>query len=91
MLCDDTPTTSAWGDPGRAGTAMLCDDTPKEHLGLPDEAAVRELFAAYRTAAHAAGSLPARSRTDGSAAHGARDNDRVRGVRLRRASGSDTE
>jgi len=39
---------------GRAGAAMLCYVTPKEHLGLPDEDDVREGLAAYRIAAHAA-------------------------------------
>jgi phosphomethylpyrimidine synthase len=33
---------------------MLCYVTPKEHLGLPDEADVRDGLAAYRIAAHAA-------------------------------------
>jgi len=48
--------TSAIGatEAGRAGAAMLCYVTPKEHLGLPDEADVREGLAAYRIAAHAA-------------------------------------
>ncbi|WP_247731626.1 phosphomethylpyrimidine synthase ThiC [Halovivax limisalsi] len=36
------------------GAAMLCYVTPKEHLGLPDEADVRDGLAAYRIAAHAA-------------------------------------
>src|SRR6056297_400889 len=47
--------TSAIGatEAGRAGAAMLCYVTPKEHLGLPDEADVREGLAAYRIAAHA--------------------------------------
>ena len=35
------------------GAAMLCYVTPKEHLGLPDEADVRDGLAAYRIAAHA--------------------------------------
>lgn len=39
---------------GAAGTAMLCYVTPKEHLGLPDAADVREGMAAFRIAAHAA-------------------------------------
>ncbi|MFC6905902.1 phosphomethylpyrimidine synthase ThiC [Halalkalicoccus tibetensis] len=48
--------TSAIGatEAGRAGAAMLCYVTPKEHLGLPEEADVREGLAAYRIAAHAA-------------------------------------
>ncbi|WP_306056669.1 phosphomethylpyrimidine synthase ThiC [Natronococcus wangiae] len=37
----------------RAGAAMLCYVTPKEHLGLPDREDVREGLAAYRIAAHA--------------------------------------
>ncbi|MFC3957042.1 phosphomethylpyrimidine synthase ThiC [Halovivax cerinus] len=35
------------------GAAMLCYVTPKEHLGLPDRADVRDGLAAYRIAAHA--------------------------------------
>ena len=48
--------TSAIGaaEAGRAGAAMLCYVTPKEHLGLPDKADVRDGLAAYRIAAHAA-------------------------------------
>lgn len=48
--------TSAIGatEAGRAGAAMLCYVTPKEHLGLPDREDVREGLAAYRIAAHAA-------------------------------------
>lgn len=48
--------TSAIGatEAGQAGAAMLCYVTPKEHLGLPDQADVREGLAAYRIAAHAA-------------------------------------
>ncbi|SFS07520.1 hydroxymethylpyrimidine synthase [Halomicrobium zhouii] len=48
--------TSAIGatEAGRAGAAMLCYVTPKEHLGLPEEEDVREGLAAYRIAAHAA-------------------------------------
>ncbi len=48
--------TSAIGatEAGRAGAAMLCYVTPKEHLGLPDAEDVREGLAAYRIAAHAA-------------------------------------
>jgi phosphomethylpyrimidine synthase len=48
--------TSAIGatEAGRAGAAMLCYVTPKEHLGLPDEEDVRDGLAAYRIAAHAA-------------------------------------
>ena len=37
----------------RAGAAMLCYVTPKEHLGLPDAEDVRDGMAAYRIAAHA--------------------------------------
>jgi len=39
---------------GWFGTAMLCYVTPKEHLGLPNKADVREGLMAYRIAAHAA-------------------------------------
>ncbi|SKA02848.1 phosphomethylpyrimidine synthase ThiC [Novilysobacter spongiicola] len=39
---------------GWYGTAMLCYVTPKEHLGLPNKADVREGLMAYRIAAHAA-------------------------------------
>ncbi|WP_049907792.1 phosphomethylpyrimidine synthase ThiC [Haloferax elongans] len=48
--------TSAIGatEAGRAGAAMLCYVTPKEHLGLPEKEDVREGLAAYRIAAHAA-------------------------------------
>lgn len=48
--------TSAIGatEAGRAGAAMLCYVTPKEHLGLPEEEDVRNGLAAYRIAAHAA-------------------------------------
>jgi phosphomethylpyrimidine synthase len=48
--------TSAIGaaEAGRAGAAMLCYVTPKEHLGLPEESDVRDGLAAYRIAAHAA-------------------------------------
>ncbi len=48
--------TSAIGatEAGRAGAAMLCYVTPKEHLGLPDRDDVREGLSAYRIAAHAA-------------------------------------
>jgi len=47
--------TSAIGatEAGRAGAAMLCYVTPKEHLGLPDRDDVRDGLAAYRIAAHA--------------------------------------
>ncbi len=47
--------TSAIGaaEAARAGAAMLCYVTPKEHLGLPDEEDVRDGLAAYRIAAHA--------------------------------------
>lgn len=46
--------TSAIGatEAARAGAAMLCYVTPKEHLGLPDEQDVRDGLAAYRIAAH---------------------------------------
>ena len=48
--------TSAIGaaEAGRAGAAMLCYVTPKEHLGLPKREDVRDGMAAYRIAAHAA-------------------------------------
>ncbi|WP_224270703.1 phosphomethylpyrimidine synthase ThiC [Haloprofundus salinisoli] len=48
--------TSAIGatEAARAGAAMLCYVTPKEHLGLPGEEDVRDGLAAYRIAAHAA-------------------------------------
>jgi phosphomethylpyrimidine synthase len=48
--------TSAIGatEAARAGAAMLCYVTPKEHLGLPEREDVREGLAAYRIAAHAA-------------------------------------
>ena len=36
------------------GAAMLCYVTPKEHLGLPNEADVREGLTAFRLAAHSA-------------------------------------
>jgi phosphomethylpyrimidine synthase len=39
---------------GWYGCAMLCYVTPKEHLGLPNRADVREGIMAYRIAAHAA-------------------------------------
>jgi phosphomethylpyrimidine synthase len=39
---------------GTAGAAMLCYVTPKEHLGLPDEADVKAGLIAYKIAAHAA-------------------------------------
>jgi len=39
---------------GWYGTAMLCYVTPKEHLGLPDRADVREGIITYKIAAHAA-------------------------------------
>ncbi|ADQ67066.1 phosphomethylpyrimidine synthase ThiC [Halogeometricum borinquense] len=47
--------TSAIGatEAARAGAAMLCYVTPKEHLGLPDAEDVRDGLAAYRIAAHA--------------------------------------
>ncbi|WP_435117757.1 phosphomethylpyrimidine synthase ThiC [Halolamina sp. C58] len=48
--------TSAIGatEAARAGAAMLCYVTPKEHLGLPEREDVRDGLAAYRIAAHAA-------------------------------------
>jgi phosphomethylpyrimidine synthase len=39
---------------GWYGTAMLCYVTPKEHLGLPDRADVKDGIIAYKIAAHAA-------------------------------------
>ncbi len=39
---------------GWFGTAMLCYVTPKEHLGLPDKADVKEGIITYKLAAHAA-------------------------------------
>jgi len=39
---------------GWYGTAMLCYVTPKEHLGLPNKADVRDGIIAYKIAAHAA-------------------------------------
>jgi phosphomethylpyrimidine synthase len=39
---------------GWFGTAMLCYVTPKEHLGLPNKADVKEGIIAYKIAAHAA-------------------------------------
>ncbi|MCU7843684.1 MAG: phosphomethylpyrimidine synthase ThiC [Candidatus Thiodiazotropha sp. (ex Monitilora ramsayi)] len=39
---------------GWYGTAMLCYVTPKEHLGLPNKADVREGIITYKVAAHAA-------------------------------------
>jgi len=39
---------------GWYGTAMLCYVTPKEHLGLPDKADVKQGVIAYKIAAHAA-------------------------------------
>ncbi|MCW0461271.1 phosphomethylpyrimidine synthase ThiC [Xanthomonas sacchari] len=39
---------------GWFGTAMLCYVTPKEHLGLPNRADVRDGIMAYKIAAHAA-------------------------------------
>lgn len=48
--------TSAIGatEAAKAGAAMLCYVTPKEHLGLPEAEDVRDGLAAYRIAAHAA-------------------------------------
>ncbi len=39
---------------GWFGTAMLCYVTPKEHLGLPNKADVKEGMITYKLAAHAA-------------------------------------
>jgi len=39
---------------GWYGTAMLCYVTPKEHLGLPNKADVKDGIMAYKVAAHAA-------------------------------------
>ncbi len=39
---------------GWYGTAMLCYVTPKEHLGLPNEADVKQGIITYKIAAHAA-------------------------------------
>jgi phosphomethylpyrimidine synthase len=39
---------------GWYGTAMLCYVTPKEHLGLPNKADVKEGIISYKIAAHAA-------------------------------------
>ncbi|GAB3460053.1 phosphomethylpyrimidine synthase ThiC [Massilia terrae] len=39
---------------GWYGTAMLCYVTPKEHLGLPDKADVKDGIITYKLAAHAA-------------------------------------
>ncbi|MCE3263211.1 MAG: thiC [Pseudoduganella sp.] len=39
---------------GWYGTAMLCYVTPKEHLGLPNKADVKEGMITYKIAAHAA-------------------------------------
>jgi len=39
---------------GWYGTAMLCYVTPKEHLGLPNKADVKEGLITYKIAAHAA-------------------------------------
>jgi phosphomethylpyrimidine synthase len=39
---------------GWYGTAMLCYVTPKEHLGLPNKADVKDGIVAYKVAAHAA-------------------------------------
>jgi len=48
--------TSAMGAAmiGWYGTAMLCYVTPKEHLGLPNKAEVKEGIIVYKLAAHAA-------------------------------------
>ena len=39
---------------GWFGTAMLCHNTPKEHLGLPNKKDVKDGVIAYKIAAHAA-------------------------------------
>lgn len=39
---------------GSYGTSMLCYVTPKEHLGLPNKADVKQGLIAYKIAAHAA-------------------------------------
>jgi phosphomethylpyrimidine synthase len=39
---------------GQFGSSMLCYVTPKEHLGLPKEADVKQGMIAYKIAAHAA-------------------------------------
>ncbi len=39
---------------GWSGAAMLCYDTPKEHLGLPENEDVKQGVIAYKIAAHAA-------------------------------------
>ncbi len=53
---------------GWFGTALLCYVTPKEHLGLPDRADVKDGLMAYKIAAHAAdlakGHPQARARDD---------------------------
>jgi phosphomethylpyrimidine synthase len=53
---------------GWFGTAMLCYVTPKEHLGLPNKADVKEGLMAYKIASHAAdvakGFKPAQQRDD---------------------------
>ena len=53
---------------GWYGSSLLCYVTPKEHLGLPNEADVRNGVIAYKIAAHAAdvarGRRGARSRDD---------------------------
>jgi phosphomethylpyrimidine synthase len=51
---DHITSTIGAAEAGRAGAAMLCYVTPKEHLGLPDQEDVRDGLAAYRIAAHAA-------------------------------------
>ncbi|OPX07434.1 phosphomethylpyrimidine synthase [Mycobacterium sp. AT1] len=38
----------------QAGTAMLCCVSPKEHLGVPDRAGLKEAVIAHKIAAHAA-------------------------------------
>jgi phosphomethylpyrimidine synthase len=49
------PITSALGAAlaAEAGAAMLCNVTPKEHLGLPNKDDVRPGVIAYKIAAHA--------------------------------------
>jgi len=45
----------------RAGTALLCYVTPKEHLGLPNRDDVKAGVIAYKIAAHSADLAKARS------------------------------
>ena len=55
-MCIRDSITSAIGAAmiGWYGTAMLCYVTPKEHLGLPNKADVKDGIMAYKVAAHAA-------------------------------------